>query len=242
MGAAAITLRQGLEAPVLVGLMSMLLPRDGRREARIAVWIGSGLAVLLGAGIGLAVAVVGPALGGKAEAVWEAATMVLAASLLIRTIFSTRRRQERLERQLGGALAARSSLRLVRVAFMHVAGVAVVTALLLFGWLEGRWGAADLGAGPLASGIGALVGLVAAAGLSHVARTGSAPVDLRRLLGAVNGAMLLFAAFEVANALHTLGNGRIMTNNEQLRIAVFVVVGLATSLLLARRHGARSAR
>lgn len=54
-----ITLREGVEAALIVGIVAAFLVQEGRRDALRWMWVGVGAAVLLCVGVGVGLEVVG---------------------------------------------------------------------------------------------------------------------------------------------------------------------------------------
>jgi FTR1 family protein len=163
MGAGVVTLREGFEASLVVGIVLAFLDRTGRRDGFLAVWIGAMAAVALSIAFGVGLFLVGAELEGTAEAVWEGGTMLVAAALLTWMVFWMRSQSRTIRKELEGrvqaALATGSSLALATVAFVGVAREGLETSLFLFSSTEGGKSAFSVVAG--------LVGLVLAVALGY---------------------------------------------------------------------------
>lgn len=227
MGAAVVMLREGFEASLVIGIVLAFLNRTGRRDAFATVWIGAAAAVALSVAAGSLLLMVGSELEGKAEAAWEAATMLAAAALLTWMIFWMRRQartiKHDLERDVERALARGSGVALALVVFVGVLREGVESALFLLGTVEG--------ADALTSGIGAAAGLAAAAALGVLVYRGSSRLDLRRFFSLTSLLLLVFAAYLLASGLHDLEEAGILPESEALLAAAFV--GLAAPTLYA---------
>jgi high-affinity iron transporter len=77
-----ITLREGLEAALIVGIVLSVLRKLGRAGRSRPVWLGVAGAVVVSAIAGLAFSALGVAFGGRGEAVFEGIAMLLAAGVL----------------------------------------------------------------------------------------------------------------------------------------------------------------
>jgi len=82
MGTFVITLREGFEAALIVGLILAYLRKTGQREQAVAVWWGVAAAALTSAAIGGILFLSVGELHGTSERVYEGATMILAAALV----------------------------------------------------------------------------------------------------------------------------------------------------------------
>ena len=231
MGAGVITLREGFEAGLVVVLVLAFLRRTGRRADLRAVWGGVAAAVALSVAAAIGLLVVGAELEGRAEAVYEGATMVAAAGLLTWMIFWMRRRSGSLkgeiERQVGDALEARSSLALAAVVFVGVAREGLETSLFLFSSVGSE--------GDLAAGIGAAVGLVLAVGLAVVFYKGFAKLDLRRFFMVTSVLLLVFAAWLLARGLEELSEAGALPAGEGVAWLAFAALAAPTLYFFFRK-------
>jgi high-affinity iron transporter len=230
MGAAVVMLREGFEASLVIGIVLAFLSRTGRRDAFATVWVAAAAAAALSLAAGSLLFMVGSELEGKAEAAWEAATMLAAAALLTWMIFWMRRQartiKRDLERDVERALARGSGVALALVVFVGVLREGVESALFLLGTVEG--------ADALTSGIGAAAGLAAAA-LGVLVYRGSSRLDLRRFFSLTSALLLVFAAYLLASGLHELEEAGILPESEALLAAAFVGLAAPTLYALFRR-------
>ncbi|MCX7670518.1 MAG: FTR1 family protein, partial [Anaerolineae bacterium] len=104
MTAFVISLREGLEAALIVGILLGALRRLGRPRLSRAVWAGVGSAVSISALAAAGLVAAGIELEGRAEALFEGITLLLAAGFLTGMIFWMRRQGA----QFREALAART--------------------------------------------------------------------------------------------------------------------------------------
>ena len=231
MGAGLVMLREGFEASLVVGIILSFLNRTNRREAFRPVWVGAAAALAVSLAVGALLILVGTELEGKAEAVWEGATMLLAAALLTWMIFWMRRQartiRRELESQIEHALARGSAFALALVAFVGVLREGVETALFLFGSFEG----ADI----LTSSIGSAIGLALAATLGYLFYRGSGRLDLRRFFTVTSTLLLVFAGYLLASGLHELGEGGVLPESELLLIVAFAMLAAPTLYLFLRQ-------
>jgi high-affinity iron transporter len=232
MGAAVITLREGFEASLVVGIVLAFLARVERAEAYRVVWAGAAAAVAVSVVVGAGLFAVGAELEGRAEAAFEGAVMLAAAGLLTWMIFWMRRQarslRPELEAKVEAALAAGSSLALGLVVFVAVVREGIETALFLIGSV----------ASP-ASAVGGLLGLAGSVALGVLFFKGAARLDLRRFFTVTSVLLLLFAAWLLANGLHELEEASLLPESEPLLVAAFVgLAGPALALYLRRPSAA----
>ena len=226
-----MVLREGFEASLVLGIVLAFLSRTNRRDAFLPVWIGAGAAVAVSIGVGVLLVLIGKELEGRAEMLWEGATMLAAAALLTWMIFWMRRQSRRLRRELedqvARALAGGSALALALVAFVGVLREGVETALFVFGSFEG--------ANVLVSSIASAAGLVVACALGYLFYRGSARLDLRRFFAVTSTLLLVFAGYLLAGGLHELMEAGVLPENELLLVAGFLLLALPTLFMFYRR-------
>jgi len=211
--AALIALREGLEAALIVGVVLAYLRRIGYLEGRRSVWTGVIVAVLASLGLAFLFQLVGTKLEGRAEQVFEGATMFLAVAVLTGMIFwmhyQARLIKTSLERNVQDAVETGNRWGLMLVAFIAVFREGVETAL----FLSAAAFASD-GQGTL---IGALLGLLAAISIGLLIYASSARLNIRLFFNITSVLLLLFAAGLLANGIHEFQDaGIIPTVNGQL--------------------------
>ena len=110
-----ITLREGLEAFLIVAISLAYLRKTGRRELIPAIHWGIGVSILLSIGAGLLLA------QARNQALWEGILGIVAAVLVASLTVHMWRAGRHMKREIEGRLAA-SSIRLGRAAFWGVFG------------------------------------------------------------------------------------------------------------------------
>jgi high-affinity iron transporter len=205
MGAAfLITLREGIEAALIVSIILAYLNAIDRRDRHGAVWLGAGLAALVSVLAGVILVSTVGALSERSEVAAEAVEGIgslLAVVVLTWMIFWMRRQARfikgHLEDRVGLALESRSSLALPALAFFVVVREGLETALFLFGTLQ------EEVVGSVALGyLGAALGLATAAVLGYLIYRGSLRLNLRTLFKVTGALILVVAAGLLANAIH----------------------------------------
>jgi high-affinity iron transporter len=194
-----ITLREGLEAALLIGLLLAVLTRTGDGRGARWVWLGVAAAAAASAAAGAVLFTTGAALEGTAEEAFEAGAMLAAAAVLGWMIVWMSRHAAALRHSVDGrvAAAAGSAAALFWLAFVLVAREGFETALFLFAAIgEERDGAAL---------IGGLAGLALAAGVGYAVYRGGSRLNIRTFFTVLNVLLLGFGAYLVWGGLGELG-------------------------------------
>jgi high-affinity iron transporter len=193
-----LSLREGLEAALIVGLTLGVLSRIGRPELRRPVWLGAALAAAVSLLLGAILQRIGLELEGPAEQIFEGLTMALAAVILTWMIFwmraQARRMQDGMEADVRRAAQAGSSNAMFSLAFLAVLREGVELALFLT--------AAAFQADGRSSVAGGLLGLATAALLGYLIYGAAVRLNLRMFFQATGILLLLFAAGLVGHAVH----------------------------------------
>lgn len=207
MTAFFLSLREGLEAALIVSILLGTLRRLGRSELRGYVWLGvaSAIAVSVTAAAGLLTA--GIKLEGRAEEIFEGILLLLAAIFLTAMIFWMQRQgrqmraeieahvQEAATRATGGA----GGWALFAVAFLAVVREGIELALLLVATAF-----AGEATGML---VGAVLGIALAVGFGAMLYQGVLHLNLKAFFQVTNVLLLFFAAGMVALGIHELVEG-----------------------------------
>lgn len=186
MGGALVTLREGLEAALIVGIVLAYVAKTGNRDHFPAIWAGVAAALAISAITGAALFFTVGELEGRAEELFEGVAMLAAVCVLTWMIFWMRRQavaiRGELEAKVAAAVAAGSALALASVVFFAVLREGWETALFLFAVTEGT--------SPLATGIGASLGLLVSVALGIALYRGSHRLNLRQFF-AFTGTLLI---------------------------------------------------
>jgi high-affinity iron transporter len=193
-----VTLREGLEAALIVGIILAHLARTGNRRRFGAVWTGTALAVLVSLLAGAAVFVTVGELEGRPEQIFEGSAMLLAVAMLSYMVVWMRRQASgigaQLQERLQAVLSSGSGLALMLLAFVVVVREGIETVLFFF--------AASQTTTPVDSAIGGLLGLAIAGGLGLSIYRGSRWLPLRTFFNVTGGMLLLFAAGLLGHGIH----------------------------------------
>lgn len=193
-----ITLREGLEAALIVGIILAYLARTGNQKKAGAVWWGVALSVLVSLVAGAAIFLTAGGIESRAEALFEGTAMLTAVGVLTYMIFWMRRQainiRAHLQAQVQTALETGSLVALGTLAFVAVGREGIETALFMF--------AAAKTATPLAATAGGLFGLAAAVSLGYLLYRGTYRLNLRAFFNVTSLLLLLFAAGLLAHGIH----------------------------------------
>lgn len=198
LAALLISLRESLEAALIVGIVISYLKKIGYLDRQRYAWLGV-LAALAGS-VGLAFGLqrLGVELEGQAEQIFEGATMFLAVIVLTWMIFWMRYQawslKYGLEREVRQATLSGQNWGLFSLTFVAVFREGVETALFL--------SAAVFANGGITILIGALIGLVIAVVLGLILYASTARLNIRRFFDVTSIFLLLFAAGLLAHGVH----------------------------------------
>jgi high-affinity iron transporter len=194
-----ITLREGLEAALLVGLLLAVLTRTGDGRGSRWVWLGVAAAAAASVAAGAVLFATGASLEGTAEAAFEAGAMLAAAAVLGWMIVWMSRHAASLRESVDDRVvaAAGSAAALFWVAFLLVAREGLETALFLFAAVGDERDAAVV--------VGGLAGLAIAAALGYAAYRGGSRLNIRTFFSVLNVLLLGFGAYLVWGGLGELG-------------------------------------
>jgi high-affinity iron transporter len=200
LSALLVTLREGFEAALLIGIVLAFLRQAGVEGKTRGVWLGIGAAVAVSVVAGAALFAVGGGLEGTAEALFEAGAMLAAVAVLTWMTFWMQRQARglagELRERVSGALVVGGAA-LFWVAFIMVVREGLETALFLFA------GSAD--ASRWATVVGGLSGLLVAVALGYAVYRGGSRVSARTFFRVTGALLIVFAAYLLFGALHELG-------------------------------------
>ena len=130
-----ITLREGLEAALIVGIVLSALRKLGHRDRSGSVWLGVAVAIAVSATASWVLSALGVAFEGRGEEIFEGIAMLLATGVLTWMIFWMQRQgrliQTELEADVRRAVSANSQWALFSLAFVAVVREGIETALFL---------------------------------------------------------------------------------------------------------------
>jgi high-affinity iron transporter len=201
-----LSLREGLEAALIIGIVLGALRKLRRPDLAPTVWAGviSAIVVSIAAGVGLYV--IGFELEGQPEQIFEGLTMFLAAGVLTWMIFWMNRQARiikgKLEAGVAKTVTAADKSGLFWLAFLAVVREGIELALFLT--------AATFASTAQSTVIGALLGVGTAALLGWSLFASTLHLDLRRFFQVTGVLLILFAAGLVAHGVHELNEAGII--------------------------------
>jgi high-affinity iron transporter len=195
-----IGLREGLEAALIVGIVAAFLRQRGRADALRLVWAGVAIAIAICLVVAVALQLWSASLPQSQQEGLE--TVVGAAAVVMVTyMIAWMRRHSRgmkrdLENAAATALTEGTAWALIAMAFLAVLREGFETAVFLLAAFNASGSA-------LAAGIGALLGIVVAAGIGYGIYRGGVRLNLARFFRLTGLVLVLVAAGLVATAFHT---------------------------------------
>jgi high-affinity iron transporter len=197
-GALLITLREGLEAALIIGIILAYLVRTDNRQSFKYVWFGTLLAVAASVIAGVVIYFTAGELEGRPEQIFEGLATFIAAGVLTWMIFWMRRQavniRNELQAQIESALGRGSSTSLLLLSFVAVVREGIETVLFLFA-------ATKVAESPGLFVLGALLGLASAVGVGYGIYKGTARLNLRVFFNVTSPLLILFAAGLLAHGI-----------------------------------------
>jgi high-affinity iron transporter len=195
-----ITLREGVEAALIVGIVAAFLVRQGRRDAMKPMWLGVGLALGICAAVAIALRIGGEELPQREQEGLETIVGLIAVGFVTYMVVWMRRHARGLKAVLEGeaaaALAAGSAFGLVMMAGLAVLREGFETSVFLLAVFQDT-------SNPGAAGTGAVLGLIAAIGLGVALYRGGVRINLSRFFRLTGFVLVLVAAGLFATSIHT---------------------------------------
>ena len=193
-------LREGVEAALIVSIILAYLVRSGRGDQAGRIWIGTGLAVALSLAVGVVLFVSVGSFEEPYEQIFEGTTMLVAAGVVTWMLFWMRRQAASVKGELQAAVdravVGGGGWALAALAFTAVIREGLETSLFLVGQatsnrLEAPWIL-----------LGALVGLVIAAGIGYGFYQGSRRLNLGSFFRWTGIALVFIAAGLLSKGIH----------------------------------------
>ena len=195
-----ITLREGVEASLIVGIIAAFLVKEGRQDALRQMWIGVGIAIVLCAAVGVGLDQIGQQLPQKEQEGLETVIGVIAVAAVTYMIIWMRRHARGIKAALEGeaatALAAGSTIALVAMAFLAVLREGFETSVFLLAAFQDS-------SDSTAAGAGAVLGLLAAVAIGLGLYRGGVRINLTKFFRITGLVLVLVAAGLLASAAHT---------------------------------------
>jgi high-affinity iron transporter len=172
-----IGLREGVEAALIVGIIAAFLIQRGERKAIRSMWLGVAIAIALCIGVAVVLSVIGENLPFKQREIMEGVLALIAVAGVTYMIIWMRRHSRGLkgilEENAAAALVAGSSLALIGMAFFAVIREGLETAIFMLAAFQNS-------TDPMATGLGAVIGVVVAVALGYAIYKGGVRINLSR--------------------------------------------------------------
>ena len=195
-----ITLREGVEAALIVGIVAAFLVKEGHRDALGRMWLGVGIAVALCTAVAIVLRVVGENLPQRQQEGLETVVGLIAVGMVSYMIIWMRRHSRGLKSALqssaAAAIATGSTLALVGMAFLAVLREGLETTVFLLAVFNDT-------SNPGTAGTGAVLGLVAAIAIGWALYRGGVRINLSRFFRATGLVLVFVAAGLLATSVHT---------------------------------------
>ena len=194
-----IMLREGTEAALIVGIVASYLSQTGHRALLPAVWGGVALACLICLGLGIGLNAISAEFPQKEQELFEGVVALIAAGMLTSMVFWMRKAARSIKATLQHAVDAavrpgrQAGFALVAMVFLAVGREGLESVFFLLATFQ-----QDVGPAVPA---GAVLGLVAAAGVGAAIYAGGVRLDLRRFFRWTGVFIVFVAAGLLASAL-----------------------------------------
>ena len=193
-------LREGVEAALIVGIIASYLVKIGRADRLASVWFGVAAAIASSIAIGVLAFVLLGSLQGTAEQIFAGTASLLAVVILTYMLFWMRKQAVTLGAELRGgvdrAVASTSMLGLSLLAFTAVIREGIETALFLLGQTTAASGEG------LSVVLGALVGLLIAAGIGVLIFRAGLRLNLSAFFNVTGAALVVIASGLLSYGVH----------------------------------------
>jgi high-affinity iron transporter len=201
-----LTLREGLEAALIIGIVLGVLTKIERPELKPLVWMGAGAAFLVSVLLATGLTLMDIALDGRAGQIFEGVMMLTAAAMLTWMIFWMakygRFLSETLKTDVRSSIKTGSKWALFSLAFFAVAREGAELALLLT--------ATSMTAGITVTILGAVLGLALSFLLAWLLLSSLIKLNIQLFFKVTNVLLILFAAGLVAYGVHELNEALII--------------------------------
>ena len=201
-----ITLREGLEAGLILAIILAYLRSTNQRPHFRTVLVAAVAAVAVSLVIGATIFAVAGEFEGRWADAFEGAAMLVAVGVLSWMIVWMKRQsagiKRSLERDMAQAIGMGSVFALALIPFSAVLREGLETAVFLF--------AATRTSTPLESTVGATAGIVVAIGLTWGIYSGGYRVNLRVFFNVTGVFLIVFAAGLLAHGIHELQEAAVL--------------------------------
>ncbi|MCC6298655.1 MAG: FTR1 family protein [Anaerolineales bacterium] len=200
-----LSLREGLEAALIIGIVLGALTKIRRNDLSPAVWLGAASAAIVSILAAVLLTSFGMSLEETAEQIFEGITMLIAAGILTWMIFWMRKQarflKSELEDGINKAVASAGKRAVFWLAFVSVVREGIELALFITAafFVDNTGNVSNNIAQTLA---GTILGLGTAILLGYTLFATTVRLDLRRFFQVTGLLLILFAAGLVAHGVH----------------------------------------
>ncbi|HEY4201799.1 MAG TPA: iron uptake transporter permease EfeU [Devosiaceae bacterium] len=216
-----IMLREGIEAALIVGIVASYLKQTGRSGWMPVVWVGIMLAVALSLFVGAGLQLASAEFPQKAQELFEAVVGLIAVVVLASMVFWMRKASRSIKSELQHSIdrafdgSHGRTMALIGMIFFAVAREGLESVFFLLAVFQQA-------NGPQAP-LGALLGLVVAAGLGYGIYVGGVKLNLRKFFRWTGIFILIVAAGILATSVRALHEAGVWN---QLQGVVFDASGV----------------
>ncbi len=201
-----LSLREGLEAALILGIVLGVLHKLKRTDLNKTVWLGAGIAAAISVIAAVGLNFLGMKFEGLAEEIFEGVAMLLAAGVLTWMIFwmhnSAANLKGEIEAKTQEAALGKGEKAIFALAFLAVFREGIELALFLLAIQETSSPAQTL--------IGVITGLAGAAVLGWMLFTSTSKLNLQSFFRVTNVLLIIFAAGLVAYGVHEFNEAGII--------------------------------
>lgn len=195
-----ITIREGLEAFLIIGILLGYLTKIGQPRLKVHIWIGAGAAILISILLTAAFQALAIQFEGDAAELFEAGVALLAVGVLTWMVLwmqrQSRRIKSELEQKVDAALSHGQTFALAGLAFITVLREGLETSLFL--------SAVFIAARDENMLQGAAFGLAVAAGIAYLIFRSAIRLNLRTFFIVTGSLLILIAAGLVGHSVMAL--------------------------------------
>ena len=195
-----ITIREGLEAFLIIGILLGYLTKIGQPRLKVHIWIGAGAAILISILLTVAFQALAIQFEGDAAELFEAGVALLAVGVLTWMVLwmqrQSRRIKSELEQKVDAALSHGQTFALAGLAFITVLREGLETSLFL--------SAVFIAARDENMLQGAAFGLAVAAGIAYLIFRSAIRLNLRTFFIVTGSLLILIAAGLVGHSVMAL--------------------------------------
>ena len=201
-----LTLREGVEVSLIIGIILGTLSKLGKQHLRSSVWLGVGVASITSLGAAVIIYSLGTSFSGRSEEIFEGVTMVIAAIVLTWVIFWMNRQARNINQDLEADVRTASSERgrwaLFSLAFFAVLREGIEIGLFLT--------TTTFTVGLMMTVLGALLGLVVAIAVTSTLVASISRMRLQTFFITTSVLLILFTAGLVGHAVHEFNEANLI--------------------------------